>query len=306
LNHHHAPNRFNRAFAVGVFLNVGFVAAEAAFGIISGSMALLADAGHNLSDVLGLLLAWGAGYLGDRPRTHRRTYGWKSATIMAALINALLLLVAVGGIGWESIRRLVHPQPVPGWTIVIVAGVGVVVNTATALLFMSGRKDDLNIRGAFLHMTADAGVSLAVVLAGLGMIAFGWAWLDPVLGILIAAVILIGTWGFLKDSANLALMGVPADIDTRAVSAYLAALPGVTAVHDLHIWAMSTTETALTAHLIKPEQADDDALLAKAQRDLKERFGIHHATMQIERSPTLECRLRNGCETDESASSPGE
>lgn len=282
--HHHAPPRtITRAFQLGVALNVGYVVVEAGYGLAIGSLALLADAGHNLSDVLGLLLAWGAAHLSTKPPTPRYTYGFGSTSILAALFNALLLLLAVGGIAWEAIGRFTQPTPVSGWTVMAVAGVGVVINTLTALLFLRGRHDDLNIRGAYLHMAADAAVSAGVVCGGLGLVTLGWLWLDPALSLVIAVVILWSTWRLLGESLNLALHAVPLNIDAAAVESYLASLPGVTAVHDLHIWAMSTTGTALTAHLVRPEAlADNDAFLATVAQELDHRFRIGHTTLQIE------------------------
>ena len=281
--HSHAPVSFGRAFAIGAALNIGFVVVETVFGLRANSMALLADAGHNLSDVLGLLIAWGASVLAARGPTARRTYGLRSTSILAALVNAIVLLIAIGAIAWEAIGRLAHPETVATGTIAWVAGVGIVINGATALLFMSGRKRDLNIRGAYLHMAADAGVSAGVVIAGLTMAATGWLWLDPIISLVIAAVITLGTWGLLRDSVNLALDAVPAHLDPAAVEQYLCSLPGVTGVHDLHIWGMSTTDVALTAHIIRPEVCDDDALLINAAHVLHDRFGISHPTLQIER-----------------------
>lgn len=290
--HAHGPTSFGRAFAIGIVLNAGFVIVEAAFGLLSGSLALVADAGHNLSDVLGLLLAWGASVLVRRRPTPRRTYGLRRSSILAALINAAFLLVAIGAIAWEAIGRFRSPEPVAGGTVIGVALVGIVINTATALLFMSGQKEDLNIRGAFLHMAADAGVSLGVVLAGVALLFTGWIWLDPVVSLIIVAVIFVGTWGLLRDSVNLALDAVPEGIDPAVVTAYLARLPGVGDVHDVHIWALSTTETALTAHLVTPEGNDGDALLARMRRELHERFGIEHATIQLEQGdPAHPCEL---------------
>ena len=283
-HHHGTAATTGRAFLVGIVLNGAFVAVEAGAGLVTGSLTLLADAGHNLSDVLGLLLAWGANRLARRAPSLRRTYGWRRSSIMAALLNAVLLLVAVGGIAWEAIRRAQEPTPVPGATVMIVAGIGFVINTATALLFLSSRKHDLNARGAFLHMAADAAVSLGVVAAGAAIVATGWAWLDPAVSLVIALVILVGTWGLLKESLDLSMDAVPVGIDAADVRACLAALPGVTAVHDLHVWAMSTTEVALTAHLVKPDPGGDDALIARATRELSERFGIAHATLQWERT----------------------
>ena len=281
--HRHGRPDYNRAFAIGVTLNVIYIGVEATYGIVAGSLALLADAGHNLSDVLGLLLAWGANFLVQRKPTKRHTYGWRKSSILAALSNAIILLVAMGGIAWEAVGRLNQPSAVAGKTIIIVAAVGVVINTATALLFLSGRKKDLNIRGAFLHMAADAGVSAGVVLAGIIILSTGWLWLDPVVSLIITAIILFGTWGLLWDSFNLALDAVPAAIDPEAVYAYLSNLPGVAGVHDLHIWAMSTSETALTVHLLKPDASNDDAIIDQASRELHEKFGIEHVTIQWER-----------------------
>ncbi len=289
-SHHHGPVDHNAAFAIGVTLNLLFVVTEAVFGVFAHSLALLADAGHNLSDVFGLLLAWGASYLSRRLPTVRRTYGLRRSSILAALFNALFLLIAIGGIAWEAVRRFGDPQPVQGGTVMWVAGVGIVINTATALLFMSGRKSDLNIRGAFLHMAADAAVSAGVVVAGLVMLATGWLWLDPVVSLVIAAVIFAGTWGLLRDSVNLALDAVPEGIDVPQVRRYLESLPNVVAVHDLHIWGMSTTETALTAHLVMREAVINDDLLRRAAAELREKFGIEHATLQLE-TAALACRL---------------
>lgn len=282
-HHHHEHSDYNRAFAIGVALNVAFIIIETVYGLMANSLALLADAGHNLSDVLGLLLAWGASYMVKRRPTQRHTYGWRKSSILAALMNALVLMVAIGAIAWEAIRRFNQPAPVAGQTIIIVAAIGVVINTITALLFISGRKHDLNIRGAFLHMAADAGVSAGVVVAGMIILASGWMWVDPLVSLVIAVVILIGTWGLMRDAFNLALDAVPKDIDPQVVGEYLSALPGVESVHDLHIWAMSTTETALTAHLVKPDSEDDDVLIEKARKELHEHFGIDHVTLQWER-----------------------
>ena len=283
---------YGRAFAVGVGLNLTFVAVEVVFGLAAGSLALIADAGHNLSDVLGLLLAWGASVLARRLPTARHTYGLRRTTVLAALLNGVLLLIAVGGIGWEAGRRFSEPAPVRATVVIVVAAVGIVINTITALLFAAGRKGDLNIRGAFLHMAADAGVSAGVVAAGLGMVATGWSWLDPAVSLAIVAVILWGTWGLLRDSVNLALDAVPEGIEPEAVEAYLGELPGISSVHDLHIWGMSTTDVALTAHLVKPALEDDDALIASASLELRQRFGIDHATIQLERGRGgLPCHL---------------
>ena len=280
------PPTSGRAFAVGTALNAGFVVLQVVFGLGAHSLALLADAGHNLGDVLGLLLAWWASHLARSRPTDRRTYGLGRSSILAALANAVFLLVAVGGITWEAIRRINDPAPVAGGTVVWVAAVGIAVNAATALLFMRGRQDDLNVRGAFLHMAADAAVSAGVVVAGVLILCTGWHWLDPVTSLVINAVIVWGTWGLLRDATNLALDAVPPGIDPGAVRRYLEEQPGVRAVHDLHIWALSTTQTALTAHLVQPEGGVDDAALARVCGELREQFGIAHATIQIERGDT--------------------
>ena len=280
--HSHAPADFGRAFAIGIALNTAFVVVEATFGYISGSMALVADAGHNLSDVLGLLIAWGASAAAKRPPSPRFTYGLKSSTILAALANAALLMVAIGAILFETIDRLLDPVEPEGWTMIWVAGVGIVINTATALLFVRGRKDDLNIRGAFLHMAADALVSVGVVVAGGAILLTGAIWLDPLTSLVILAVIGWGTWGLARDSLKLGLLGVPEGIDEAAVRATLEGEPGVTEVHDLHIWPMSTTETALTAHLVIPEGHPGDAFLAEVAHRLSHDHNIGHATLQIE------------------------
>ncbi len=284
--HTHRRADIGRAFAWGVALNLGFLVLEAAAGLFAHSLALLADAGHNLGDVLGLLLAWGAGRLALRPPSARRTYGLRRTTILAALANAILLLVAIGAIGLEAARRLAHPGPVASGPMIAVAAVGVVVNGATALLFLRGRRGDLNVRGAFVHMAADAGVSLGVVITGILIRLGGWSWLDPAVSLAIGVVIAVGTWGLLRDSLDLAMDAVPAGIDPAAVEAWLGALPGVSAVHDLHIWGMSTSEVALTAHLVVVEM--DDAGLARASAGLHERFGIGHSTLQVERG-TADC-----------------
>ncbi|MAA63683.1 MAG: cation transporter [Alteromonadaceae bacterium] len=273
----------NRAFAIGIILNLGFVVVEAVYGVMAESMALLADAGHNLSDVMGLALAWGAAWLAQRKATKWRTYGMKKSTILAALLNALILMVAVGGIAWESIRRFTEPQDVAGVTVIVVALVGVVINAATMMLFMAGQKEDLNIRGAFLHMAADAGVSVGVALAGVLILWTGATWIDPVVSLAIVMVILVGTWGLLRESLNLSLDAVPAGIDPDEVHRVLRESPGIDGVHHVHIWAMSTTENALTAHLVKPEPDSDDALLDDIQKQLRSTFNITHVTIQWER-----------------------
>ena len=292
-DHHHAHQvDYNRAFAVGVALNVIYVVVEAAYGFAVNSLSLLADAGHNLSDVLGLVIAWGAHFLSQVKPTRRRTYGWGSSSILSAMLNSLLLVMAVGAIVWEAMGRLNNPVSVAGGTMMFVAGVGVVINTLTALLFHGGRKHDLNIRGAYLHMAADAGVSCAVVLGGLGISLYGWTWLDPALSLVIAVVILVGTWGLLRDSVNLILHAVPSSIDPAEVQDYLAGLAGVVEIHDLHIWALSTTETALTAHLVRPESDHNDRFLHDVDHELRTRFRISHATIQIEQGDDSgTCRL---------------
>lgn len=287
--HHHAPADFGRAFAIGVVLNSVFVVIEATYGFLSGSMALVADAGHNLSDVLSLLLAWGAATAAKRPASGRFTYGFKSSTILAALGNAGLLLVAIGAILFETIRRFAEPAPVAGTTMIVVAGIGILINAGTAMLFMRGRHDDLNIRGAFLHMAADALVSLGVVIAGVAILLTGASWIDPLTSLAIVAVIGWGTWGLLKDSVKMSLLAVPEGIAEAEVRSYLSGLPGVEAIHDLHIWPMSTTETALTAHLVMPGGHPGDAFLHRIGQDLEHTFGIGHATVQVETDIDAHC-----------------
>jgi cobalt-zinc-cadmium efflux system protein len=281
-SHSHEPPSNNAAFAIGVVLNLGFVVAEVFYGLAAHSLALISDAGHNLSDVFCLLLAWGAMHLTRSAPTKRRTYGWRRSSILAALINAVILLVVVGGITVEAIRRLANPEEVAGGTVMAVAAVGIVINTISALLFMSGRKRDLNLKGVFLHMAGDAAVSVGVVIAAFAIRVTGWHWLDPAVSLAIGAVIVWGTWGLLRESINLSMDAVPAGIDPHAVEDYLANLAGVTAVHDLHIWAMSTTEVALTVHLVMAEAPRGDLFLHEVGDGLRERFGIGHATTQIE------------------------
>ena len=286
--HSHAPANFDRAFAIGIVLNIGFVAVEAFYGWKIDSLALLADAGHNLSDVAGLALAWGGAAAGRLSPDARHTYGWKRGTILAAFANALLLLMAMGALVWEAAQRLVAPVAEPsqqGTTMMVVAGIGIVINTATALLFMRGGKNDLNIRGAFLHMAADALVSAGVVVAGGLTLWMGWQWLDPVMSLVIAAVILVGTWNLFRQSLHLLFDGVPDSVDLNAVNQCLLALPGVTQVHDLHVWAMGTSQIALTAHLITPQGAPGDDFYRKASTELHERFDINHVTLQTVREP---------------------
>ena len=283
-SHSHQHNNYSKAFLIGIILNLSYILIEVFYGLMINSMALLADAGHNFSDVLGLLLAWGAAYLAKTTTTEKRTYGFRKSTILAALFNAILLMIAVGAITFEAVRKLIQPEPVVGTTMMIVAGIGVVINAVTAMLFMKGREKDLNIKGAFLHMAADAGVSLGVVVAGFIIYSTGWLWIDPAISLVIVLVITIGTWGLLKDSFHLSMDAVPTGIELKAVGNYLRSINGVTEVHDLHIWAMSTTETALTAHLVIPGEAKDDYFLKKICGELHSRFGIEHSTIQIEKS----------------------
>jgi cobalt-zinc-cadmium efflux system protein len=297
-DHHHrereyvrAPASFGRAFAVGIGLNLTFVAVEFIYGVLANSVALMADAGHNLSDVLGLVIAWIASALTKRPPSSRYTYGLGGSSILAALFNAVLLLVAVGAIAWEAVLRLFHPEPVASGTVMIVAAVGIVVNGVTAGLFASGRKGDLNIRGAFLHMIADAAVSAGVVVAGMIMLYTGWLWLDPLTSLVIVGVIVWGTWSLLRDSLAMSVDAVPASIDPQAVRSYLSSCAGVAAVHDLHIWPLSTTENALTAHLVFPGGHPGDEFLLMAATELRRRFGIGHTTLQIEISEETACHL---------------
>jgi len=283
-DHHRHHDDYSRAFAIGIALNLGFVIVETIFGFLANSMSLLADAGHNLSDVLGLLIAWAGATMAKRAASPRFTYGFKKAPILAALANSLFLLVAVGAIGAEATRRLFHPSTTQGGTVMVVATIGIVLNGATALLFARGRHRDINIRGAYLHMAADAAVSAAVVFAGLVILLTGQRWVDPVMGLVVAFVILWGSIDLLKESVWMSLAGVPSAIDVDQVETELAALQGVETVHDLHVWPLSTTETALTAHLVAPEVDSTDALLQRARAMLHDRFHIEHCTLQIERT----------------------
>lgn len=289
--HHHAPSSFGRAFLIGIVLNTAFVAIEAFYGVLSGSMALLADAGHNLSDVLGLAVAWAAAAALKKKPTARMTYGLYKGSILAALANGAMTLLAAGAIGLEALQRLFAPEPIATTTVMVVAAIGAIINATTALLFASGRKQDLNIRGAYLHMAADAGVSIGVVVAGLLIALTGWLWLDSVTSLVIVAVIVIAAWGLLRESTAMSFAAVPANIDPAAVRAYLAARPGVASLHDLHIWPLSTTETALTAHLVMPDGHPGDGFLQDIVHDLHGRFDIGHATLQVEISPANGCRL---------------
>ena len=286
-SHLHRPD-FGRAFAIGILLNTAFIGAEVVFGLISHSLTLLADAGHNLGDVIGLLIAWAAINLERRSPTERYTYGLRRTSVLAALCNAILLLVSVGAIGWEAIRRLHDPGEVAGLTMIWVAAAGVLINGVTAWMFSADR-EDLNVRAAFVHMAADAAVSAGVVLAGFLILRTGWVVLDPISSLLIVALILITTWGLLRDSVNLALDAVPRGIDPGAVKAFLEDLPGVAEIHHLHVWGLSTTETACTAHVVKREPQLDDQLLKEIAHELHERFGIDHTTIQFECCDPPDC-----------------
>lgn len=285
----HGPMNYNRAFAIGIILNIGFVAVELVFGFLSNSLALVTDAGHNLSDVISLVLAWGAAALANRAPTVRRTYGFRRVTIYASFISAVMLLVALGIIVWEAFERFSNPIPVDGISVMAVAGVGFIINGITALLFMKGQKHDLNIKGAFLHMAADAGVSMGVVVQGGLLLLTGWLWLDAAVSIGIALVIVLGTWGLLRDSMGLAIDAVPAHIDPREVGSFLLKHSQVEDFHDLHIWAMSTTETALTVHLEVCKSKVDNDFLELLSRELHDRFHIGHATIQVEHSDKMKC-----------------
>jgi len=288
--HSHGPASFDRAFAIGTVLNIGIVLAQLVFGYFANSLALMADAAHNLSDVAGLLLAWGATWLSRRSPTAERTYGFRRASILAALGNAALLLVATGGIAVEAIRRFAEPQQLEAGTVIWVAALAIVLNGAVALMFMRGRHDDLNIKGAFLHMLGDAAVSFGVVLAAALTLWTGWLWIDPAISLGIAMFVLWASWGLARSSVNLALDAVPENVDREQVEAYLNSLPGVTEVHDLHIWAMSTTETALTVHLVRPNAGLDDGFIAATCERLDRDFKIHHTTLQVEHSREA-CKL---------------
>ena len=286
--HSHAHSNYGRAFAIGIALNLLYVGGEAVAGIISGSLALLADAGHNLGDVLGLSLSWGAAVLSRRQPSGRFTYGLRSSSILAALANAIILLVVTGGIAWEAVWRITHPVPVASGIVIWVAAAGIVVNGATALLFASGRLHDLNIKSAFLHMAADTLVTAGVVAAGVVIWLTSWYWLDPAVSLIVSAVIVLGTWGLVRNAINLALNAMPKNVNAAAVRAHLLAMPGVTALHDLHIWGMSTTETALTCHLVLPGGHPGDAVLNGVAQQLHHLFGIQHTTIQIELADTEE------------------
>lgn len=282
LGHSHAPKDFNRAFAVGVVLNTGLVVAQVVFGLIAHSLALVADAGHNFADVLGLVLAWWATRLAKSPPTREHTYGLGSASILAALANAIFLLITMGAVAWEAVIRLRHPEAVHGGIVMWVAAAGILINGISAALFYSGRKGDLNVRGAFLHLAGDAAISLGVVAAGAAILLSRQLWIDPIASLAITAIIVYSTWGLFRDSMNLALQAVPRGIDITEVRRWLETCPGIGGVHDLHIWAMSTTETALTAHLLKPDGKLDDEMLRHISDEMQHRFSIHHITLQCE------------------------
>ncbi|MGE5399049.1 MAG: cation diffusion facilitator family transporter [Ignavibacteriales bacterium] len=281
-NHSHDINSYNKAFGYGIALNVIYILIEVVYGLTINSMALIADAGHNLSDVLGLIMALGASYLAGTTPTQTRTYGLRKSTILSALLNAIILLIAIGAITVESIRKFSSPEPVRGSVMMIVAGIGVIINALTALLFIKGKERDINIKGAFLHMAADAGVSLGVVIAGLLISVAGWLWIDPVISLVIVVVVTLSTWSLLKDSFHLSMDAVPRHIELEKVRDYLLSLPGITDVHDLHIWAMSTTETAITAHLVRQETGSNNEILSGTCKALHDKFGIEHSTIQLE------------------------
>jgi cobalt-zinc-cadmium efflux system protein len=286
-HHHHGdPADHGRAFAIAIALNTVFVIVEFGYGFVANSTALMADAGHNLSDVLGLMLAWGAAILAKREPSRRYTYGLRSSSMLAALFNGMLLMAACGAIAWEAVLQLLHPVAVHGSTVSVVAGVGILVNGVSAWLFMAGSKDDINIRGAYLHLAADAAISLGVLVSGLAVMFTGWIWLDPLVSLGIVVMIVLGTWSLLKTSLRMMLAAVPGNVDAGKVEAFLRARPGVTEVHDLHIWSMSTTETALTAHLVMPAGYPGDEAMDGIARSLRQEFSIHHSTLQTEQGTT--------------------
>jgi cobalt-zinc-cadmium efflux system protein len=292
IGHSHVPTNFGRTFAIATALNIALVVAQVIYGLWANSLALLADAGHNLSDVMGLVMAWVAYAVADWRPSARFTYRMRSASILSAFLNGLLLLVAVGAIAWEAVHRFFEPQPVATGTVIVVAAIAVAINGVSAWLLSRGSKTDLNMHGAFLHMLADAGVSVAVIVAAFGITLTGWQWLDPAVSLLISVVILIGTWRLLRDSLKLSLNAAPANIDPDEVARYLRGLPEVAELHDLHIWAMSTTETALTCHLVTPAGHPGDEFLYRVAHDLQERFEIGHTTVQIELSDGGQCHLQ--------------
>ena len=290
-HHHVLPKNMGKAFLIGIALNVALVIAEWIFGVAAHSLALLADATHNLGDVLGLVLAWGASVLAQRAPSERFTYGLRGTSILSALANAGILILVTGGLAWEAVQRLQDPQPVQGTTVIVVALVGVAVNGFSAWLFNAGEKGDINVRGAYLHMAADAATSLGVAVSGVVVLFTGWLWLDPVVTLVLAAVILVGAWGLMRDAFKLALQAVPRDIDIGKVRAFLEQLPGVTEVHDLHIWGMSTTENAMTAHLVVPGGHPGNAFLLHAAHEIEAKFSVHHVTLQVELANGQACEL---------------
>jgi cobalt-zinc-cadmium efflux system protein len=291
-HHHHGEVGHGRAFAIAITLNALFVAIEFFYGFLANSTALMADAGHNLSDVLSLILAWGAAILAKREPSGRYTYGLRSSSILAALFNGMLLMAATGAIAWGALQRLMDPIPVAGLTVSVVAGIGIAVNGISAWLFMKGSKDDLNIRGAYLHLAADAAISLGVLIAGLVVIYTGWQWIDPAVSLVIVVLIMKSTWSLLREALDMTLGAVPGNVDAAEVEKFLLARAGVTGVHDLHIWSMSTTDVALTCHLVMPGGYPGDAAIDQVARELKEQFGIHHTTLQTEQGTTRhECSL---------------
>lgn len=295
-SHNHNLNKvdYNKAFGFGILLNITYIIVELVYGLLINSTALMADAGHNFSDVLGLMLAWGAARLATKLPTIKTTYGMRKSTVLAALFNSILLMIAVGAISFEAVRKFLNPEPVEGTTMMIVAGIGVIINTFTAILFIRGKEKDMNIKGAYLHMAADAGVSLGVVAAGLLISITGWLWLDPLMSIIIVIIITAGTWGLLRDSFMLSVDAVPESINVEEVQNYLGLIPGVKEVHDLHVWAMSTTETALTVHLVIPNSSFDDKMLKKISGELHTKFGIGHSTVQVEQnSSDANCSQRS-------------
>jgi len=305
-HHHHGEAGHGRAFAIAIALNAVFVAIEFFYGFLANSTALMADAGHNLSDVLSLVLAWGAAILAKREPSGRYTYGLRSSSILAALFNGMLLMAATGAIAWGAFQRLMAPTPVAGLTVSVVAGIGIAVNGISAWLFMTGSKDDLNIRGAYLHLAADAAISLGVLVAGLVVMYTGWAWIDPAVSLVIVVLIMKSTWSLLREALDMTLGAVPGNVDAAEVEKFLLASPGVTGVHDLHIWSMSTTDVALTCHLVMPGGYPGDQAIDEIARQLKERFGIHHTTLQTEQGTTQhECCLQGPGHADADAGKHG-
>jgi len=298
-DHSHEISNYNRSFAIGIALNVVFVIVEVGYGLFADSLALLADAGHNLSDVVSLLLAWGASALAGKAATSTRTYGFRKATVMASLISAIMLMVVLGGITWEAVGRFVQPKLVDGQTVIVVAAIGVVINTLTALLFVKGQKHDLNLRGAFLHMAADAAVSLGVVVAGIFITFQGLLWIDPVISIVIGVVMFVGTWNLLRESLDYAIDAVPKGTDIDGIRNYLETIDSVVSIHDLHVWPLSTTEVALTVHLVVNNSCLDNDFLLQIQQNLHENYGIEHATMQVESMQSdMVCMLdRHACDS---------